>query len=295
MGGRRRSRCRAPASWTPPWPRPTWSIVLQATPGVRRRPAGAPRPAAVRHPRQTIAEHGAERVEGAVTRNSRNRAQMRDCVVCTVVHHPEDARILAPADPRAARRGARRHLHRPGSARAICPPMGATSAPDRRFRAPWAAGGSARLRAARRVLARHARRTPTWCSSTTRSCCWRCRRGGRGRRTVWDVHEDTAAALGAKGWLPRPLRPPLRAGRTPSSGGRSEACSCSWPRRATGRGSAGTHPVVPNTTYVPDVARRTRRAPTAGRLRRPAVPGPRRGRDDHAGRGCCARTASRST
>jgi hypothetical protein len=25
---------------------------------------------------------------------------------------------------------------------------------------------------------------------------------------IWDVHEDTAAALGTKAWLPCPLRPP---------------------------------------------------------------------------------------
>ena len=70
---------------------------------------------------------------------------------------------------------------------------------------------------------------------------------------IWDVHEDTAAALNTKPWLPRPLRP-------------AAALSVHTAERLAERyvhlilaehGYVGRfarpHPVVPNTTYVPDV------------------------------------------
>src|SRR5690606_23121255 len=69
---------------------------------------------------------------------------------------------------------------------------------------------------------------------------------------VWDVHEDTAAAVVAKPWLPSALRPLARAGiRTVESVAERRvrlilAEKGYWPRFRR------IHPVVPNTTYVPD-------------------------------------------
>jgi glycosyltransferase involved in cell wall biosynthesis len=70
--------------------------------------------------------------------------------------------------------------------------------------------------------------------------------------TVWDVHEDTAAALGTKAWLPASLRRFV--------GGSVRVAERAAERRLhlilaeTGYNDrfAGTHPVVPNTTYVPE-------------------------------------------
>lgn len=69
---------------------------------------------------------------------------------------------------------------------------------------------------------------------------------------VWDVHEDTAAAVSLKGWLPRPLRPAVA-----HAVHRAEA----WAERhwhlllaesAYASRFTRPHPVVPNSTLVPD-------------------------------------------
>lgn len=69
---------------------------------------------------------------------------------------------------------------------------------------------------------------------------------------VWDVHEDTAAALTAKGWVPRPLRPLLR----PYVRGLEARAERRYRLILAEPGYrvrfAYDHPVVPNTTYVGD-------------------------------------------
>ncbi|HEU5032196.1 MAG TPA: glycosyltransferase, partial [Spirillospora sp.] len=75
----------------------------------------------------------------------------------------------------------------------------------------------------------------------------------RGRTVVWDVHEDTAAALTAKGWVPGPARPVLRPAvkRLERRGERRlKLLLAEEGYRARFRGD---HPVVPNTTYVSDL------------------------------------------
>ena len=103
-------------------------------------------------------------------------------VVCTVVHHPADARIfhrqiralleaghqvtyIAPAEDGESfyRTGRPRSRRSPGSAgRGTAP----ARRPARRPRASWPG----------------TRPAPTCCWSTTPSCCWPCRRGASGRR-----------------------------------------------------------------------------------------------------------------
>ncbi len=56
---------------------------------------------------------------------------------------------------------------------------------------------------------------------------------------VWDVHEDTAAALRMKSWLPRPARPVAVWPCGPPSAGPRAGVGCCWPRRATAPGSDG--------------------------------------------------------
>lgn len=79
----------------------------------------------------------------------------------------------------------------------------------------------------------------------------RWRRAGHVPVTVWDVHEDTAAALVMKRWLPRPLRPPLRlavraAERTAERHLRLLLAEDAYQRRFR-----RTHPVVANLATVP--------------------------------------------
>lgn len=182
---------------------------------------------------------------------------MRICV-CTVVHHPEDARIL--------HRQIRALLDAGHEVTYIAP-----------FRAcnvtPWPsvtpvdvprATGRRRLRslrAARGALTRHAPyadvvllHDPELLLALPRGL--RGDRRGYGDQVhpvvVWDVHEDTAAALSAKGWLPRPLRPLLRPyvrGLEARAERRHRLLLAEPGYRER---FAGDHPVVPNTTYVSD-------------------------------------------
>ncbi|TXS45401.1 glycosyltransferase [Streptomyces sp. uw30] len=134
-------------------------------------------------------------------------------LVVTVVHHPEDARILH------RQIGA---LREHGHQIVYAAPFAARQASPRPYvegvDLPRAAGRDRRLalRAARALLAErgpqadvvllHDPELLLALPGTLR----RWRREGHVPVTVWDVHEDTAAALVMKRWLPRPLRPPLR-------------------------------------------------------------------------------------
>lgn len=182
---------------------------------------------------------------------------MRVCV-CTIVHHPEDARIL--------HRQIRALLDAACDVTYIAPFRDCNVTPWRELRpvdVPRATGRSRlrAVRAARAALAEHSPgadvvllHDPELLTAVPRAA--------RRRTVVWDVHEDTAAALAAKGWLPGPARPVLR------------PLIRRLERRAERRHRLllaeegyrdrfrGEHPVVPNTTYVP--------------ASRPAPPGDRR-------------------
>ncbi|WP_051827771.1 glycosyltransferase family protein [Streptomyces bicolor] len=134
-------------------------------------------------------------------------------LVVTVVHHPEDARILHRQIAALREHGHRVVYAAPFAAREVTPRPYVEGVD-----LPRAAGRDRRaaLRAARVLLAErgpqadvvllHDPELLLALPGTLR----RWRRAGRTPVTVWDVHEDTAAALEMKRWLPRPLRPPLR-------------------------------------------------------------------------------------
>ncbi|MBV7698377.1 glycosyltransferase [Streptomyces sp. TRM70350] len=134
-------------------------------------------------------------------------------LVVTVVHHPEDARILHREIAALTERGHRVVYAAPFSARGVTPRPGVEGVD-----LPRAAGRDRRaaLRAARALLAErgpeadvvllHDPELLLALPGTLR----RWRRAGRAPVTVWDVHEDTAAALTMKRWVPTALRPPLR-------------------------------------------------------------------------------------
>jgi glycosyltransferase involved in cell wall biosynthesis len=172
---------------------------------------------------------------------------MRVCV-CTIVHHPEDARIL--------HRQIRALLDAGHEVTYIAPFRACNVTPWRNVHpvdVPRATGRHRlrAVRAARAVLARHIPyadvtllHDPELLLSIPRKL--------RHRVIVWDVHEDTAAALSAKGWVPRPLLPLLRPAvrhleaRTER---RHRLLLAEEGYRARFRRE---HPVVPNTTYVSD-------------------------------------------
>lgn len=170
---------------------------------------------------------------------------MRVCV-CTVVHHPEDARIL--------HRQIRALLDAGHDVTYIAPFRSCNVTPDARLDAvdvPRANGRNrfSALRAARRALAHHAPDANVVLIHDPELLLVLPKHPA----IVWDVHEDTAAALTAKDWVPGPLRRPL--GPLVRSMERRAERSLTLLLAEEGYRARfrGDHPVVLNTTYVPDV------------------------------------------
>jgi glycosyltransferase involved in cell wall biosynthesis len=72
--------------------------------------------------------------------------------------------------------------------------------------------------------------------------------------TVWDVHEDTAAALTTKSWLPAWLRAVAAGGVGTAEHLAERRLHLLLAERGYQDRFGSTHPVVPNTTYVPPQA-----------------------------------------
>jgi len=72
--------------------------------------------------------------------------------------------------------------------------------------------------------------------------------------TVWDVHEDTAAALTTKSWLPSWLRALAAGGVHTAERLAERRLHLMLAERGYQDRFGATHPVVPNTTYVPPQA-----------------------------------------
>ena len=167
-------------------------------------------------------------------------------VVCTIVHHPQDARIyhrqiralldaghevvyLAPEFP----------------AERQSPLLSVTPLPRASGRRRIGA-----LLAARKELTRHAATAdlvllhdPELLLALPRL---------KRPATVWDVHEDTAAALSTKAWLPRPLRPPTALAVHAAERMAERRLHLILAEQGYVARFRKRHPVVPNTTYVPD-------------------------------------------
>jgi glycosyltransferase involved in cell wall biosynthesis len=169
-------------------------------------------------------------------------------LVCTVVHHPEDARILHRQIRALLDAGHKIKYMAPFRACNVTPwpqivPVDLPRATGRRR--------SHALRVARRALKEHGGdadlillHDPELLLAVPR----RLR-----SRTVWDVHEDTAAALGAKGWLPAPLRVPLRFAVRRLERRAERRLKLLLAEEGYRERFRERHPVVPNTTNVPDL------------------------------------------
>ncbi|MFN8076537.1 MAG: glycosyltransferase [Kineosporiaceae bacterium] len=181
-------------------------------------------------------------------------------LVVTVVHDPSDARIRFRQIPALLRAGAEVTYAAPFTAYGRTAPEGvrALDVPRargrRRGRAVRAARALVRAEGPRHdVVLVHDPELLLALAPLTRGRARR-RDGGvpAGRPVlVWDVHEDTAAALGMRGWLPAPLRP-LAA--------RAVVLAERWAERhvqlllaeySYQERFSRTIPVVPNSTLVP--------------------------------------------
>jgi len=174
-------------------------------------------------------------------------------VVCTIVHHPSDARIY--------HRQIRALLEAGHQVTYIAPAEAEDFSAERTgpqlqvVAVPRAVGRNrlGALRAARRELARHLRGADLLLIHDPELLLALPPRRKR-PATVWDVHEDTAAALSTKAWLPRPLRPATAAAVHAAERLAERRLHLILAELGYVPRFSRTHPVVPNTTYVPATA-----------------------------------------
>ena len=172
-------------------------------------------------------------------------------VVCTIVHHAADARIYHRQI---------RALLDAGHEVTYIAPVDKDFYPERsglslRLEAVPRVSGRRRagaILAARSALARHAADADLMLVHDPELLL---ALPARRRRppVIWDVHEDTAAALSTKPWLPSPLRPPAAVAVHTAERMAERYVHLILAEHGYAGRFARQHPVVPNTTYVPDV------------------------------------------
>ncbi|HEY8455125.1 MAG TPA: glycosyltransferase [Actinopolymorphaceae bacterium] len=196
------------------------------------------------------------RPSGAVSGGSdgsggRNGGARLHVLVCTIVHHPEDARILHRQIRTLLDAGHRVTYAAPFSAYGTepWPQLEAIDVPRAMGRSR-----SEALRAARRVLRTYG--PPADVVLLHDPELLLVLPGLRLRNTVvWDVHEDTGAALIAKRWLPSLLRPLARVGVRIVEDRAERTLRLILAEEGYRSRFRRSHPVVPNTTYVPDAVK----------------------------------------
>ena len=172
-------------------------------------------------------------------------------VVCTVVHHPADARIYFRQIRALLDAGHRVTYIAPwGEPGAPEPASGLTAVTIPRAVGRHRLGA---LRAARAALRSHAPGADLLLVHDPELLLALPPRRHR-PPTVWDVHEDTAAALTTKAWLPSSLRPAAGGGVRLAEHLAERRLHLLLAEHGYRARFAGDHPVVPNTTFVPDQA-----------------------------------------
>ena len=189
----------------------------------------------------------------------------RSALVVTVVHHPADARIRHRQIQALLDAGWQVTYAAPFAAYGLARPVGVPGLTP--VELPRSSGRRrlAALRAARRLLRERGAdhdvvllHDPELVPATL---------GLRLPAVVWDVHEDTAAALECRPWLPRPLRRPAAVGvRTMERLVERRMPLLLADHHYAARFSR-PHPVVPNTTYVPSDPAPAARPDEQGRFR----------------------------
>jgi glycosyltransferase involved in cell wall biosynthesis len=174
-------------------------------------------------------------------------------VVCTIVHHPADARIY--------HRQIRALLEAGHQVTYIAPVNSENFSSERSspqlqvIPVPRAVGRRrlGALLAARQALARHAADADLMLVHDPELLLALPPRRRR-PPTVWDVHEDTAAALRTKPWLPRPLRPAAALATRAAERAAERRVHLILAEQGYVPRFRRPHPVVPNTTYLPETA-----------------------------------------
>jgi glycosyltransferase involved in cell wall biosynthesis len=174
-------------------------------------------------------------------------------VVCTVVHHPADARIYHRQIRALLKAGHHVVYIAPVEAENFSAER--TTPQLQTIAIPRAVGRSrlGALRAARRELARQAPGADLLLVHDPELLLALPPRRKR-PPTVWDVHEDTAAALSTKAWLPRTLRPVAAAAVHSAERLAERRLHLILAEPGYVPRFRQHHPVVPNTVYVPETA-----------------------------------------
>lgn len=170
-------------------------------------------------------------------------------LVCTVVHHPEDARILHRQIRALLDAGHQVVYAAPFTACGVRPWPQVTP-----LDLPRAVGRSRSpaLRAARRALARHGGGMDLLVLHDPELLVLLPLLPRGLPPVVWDVHEDTAAALATKHWLPTAMRPALRPLLRATEAVAERRVHLLLAESGYRTRFRRYHPVVPNSTYIPD-------------------------------------------
>jgi glycosyltransferase involved in cell wall biosynthesis len=172
-------------------------------------------------------------------------------LVVTVVHHPEDARVRHREIGALLEAGVQVTYAAPFSAHAV-------DLPDvpglRPVDLPHATGRSrgAAFRAARSLLAREAREHDVVLVHDPEIVA--AAAGLRLPNLIWDVHEDTAAAIEAKSWVPERARAPLARAARAIERHAERHHELILAEYAYAERFEREHVVVPNTVRVPATA-----------------------------------------
>lgn len=170
-------------------------------------------------------------------------------LVCTVVHNPEDARILHRQIKAMLDSGFQVTYAAPFSAFGVAPWPELEGIDVPRSSGRQRAGA---VREARRVLREHGGSADIVLLHDPELLL-----ALPGLRlpgvVVWDVHEDTGAALIAKPWLPSVLRPLARGGVWAVENTAERRVRLLLAEQGYRARFRKDHPVVPNTTYVPEL------------------------------------------
>lgn len=169
-------------------------------------------------------------------------------LIVTVVHDPEDARIRYRQIPALLAAGHRVTYAAPFEDFHRTPPDGVRGIPLRR------AAGRHRLRAIRDARRLIRRAGPSADVILLHDPDLLLAVAGLGRRVapiVWDVHEDTAAALSMRSWVPRPARVPLVWAIRLAEHLAERRYHLLLAERSYQQRFRHEHPVVPNSIAVP--------------------------------------------
>ena len=170
-------------------------------------------------------------------------------LVVTVVHDPEDARIRHRQIRALLDDGAEVTYAAPFTACGRTPPPGVRAVDLPRARGRHRLGA---VLAARRAIRAEADRQDVVLVHDPELLLALARPRPGGPERVWDVHEDTAAALGMRSWLPGLLRPPAAAAVRRLESWADGRLHLLLAEEGYAVRFAGDHPVVPNSVLVPD-------------------------------------------